>query len=453
MQAEADRLRAKALHEIVDQEGLDGVLKLAEIAESPGQVGATLAQADLVPIERVLPHVLRNSNPRYAMLAGGYARDRFRVGWEWVDTLRLEEWTKSDAGVLLSLAGLNPRAWKLAERLGDEVLGEYWKSVPTYGKSSLDQQQFEFACRKLLEAGRPESAIDMLTPGIFDQVTVSPSLIMDAMTGYRDWINCNPDAAQRDGTLHVVHELFDWLQRNVSFGDDEPTRRLAQLEWEFQLDGGGTYGAAPKTLVRCLSEDPKFFAELIAATYRSKNDGDSKNQPTQEQAKIAMHGYRVLGNWNRVPGTQSDDSSREAISEDQLLAWLESARSRCRDSGHLEIADSKIGEMLARWPKPKDENTMWPCEEICDAIEEVDSDDLDRGFHIGVLNSRGVTCRSPFDGGELEYKERDKCRRWAEMCDNEWPRTAACLRRVAESYDFQAQREDVRAAERAQERY
>ena len=141
------------------------------------------------------------------------------------------------------------------------------------------------------------------------------------------------------------------------------------------------------------------------------------------------------------------------IDEEQLLRWLESARSLCRDSGHLEVADSKIGEMLASWPRPHSENTMWPCEEICDALEEANSDDLDRGFQIGIRNSRGVTTRSPLDGGDLERKERDKYRRWADHCHIDWPRTAASLRSVADSYDFDAQHEDARAAERAQDRH
>jgi hypothetical protein len=151
---------------------------------------------------------------------------------------------------------------------------------------------------------------------------------------------------------------------------------------------------------------------------------------------------------NRIPGSQSDGS----IDEEQLLGWLESARSLCRDSGNLEIADSQIGEMLARWPQPQSEETMWPCEEICDAIEEANSDDLDRGFQIGVLNSRGATLSSPLDGGDLERKERDRYRRWAGLCNVDWPRTAASLRKVAESYESIAEREDSRAAERAHER-
>ncbi len=96
---------------------------------------------------------------------------------------------------------------------------------------------------------------------------------------------------------------------------------------------------------------------------------------------------------------------------------------------------------------------MWPCEEIRDAIEEAESDDLNHGFQIGILNSRGATMRSPLDGGDLERREAAKYQRWAELCDIDWPRTAASLRSVADSYEFDAQREDARAAERAQDRH
>ncbi|NUQ61608.1 MAG: hypothetical protein HUU20_03915 [Pirellulales bacterium] len=45
--------------------------------------------------------------------------------------------------------------------------------------------------------------------------------------------------------------------------------------------------------------------------------------------------------WDQIPGTRSDDT----VDAEQLLRWLDSARSLCRESGHLEIADLMIGEM------------------------------------------------------------------------------------------------------------
>jgi hypothetical protein len=445
MRAKIDRLRAEALREIFGQAGFDGVLKLADIVASPDQVGTTLAQTGCAPDSHVLPGLLRSSDDNHRWLAGAYTRDRIiRDGWDWVRSLSLEKWAALDAAALLCQAGLDPQAWKFAESLGKDVSEEYWKSVRTHGASRLDQQQFEFACQKLIEAINPEFAIEILYDRTFDEGAVSPAIIMDALEVY-----LQSATMPADDTLRVIQELFRRLQKAIPFADDGRTRRLAQLEWEFQLDGSGTYGAAPQTLVRCLSDYPKFFAELIAAIFHSTNEQQSETKATEEQQKRAIHGYRLLANWNRIPGSQSDGS----IDEEQLLRWLESARCLCRDSGHLEIADSMIGEMLAKWPQPKDEATMWPCEQICDAIEEADSDDLDRGFQIGVLNSRGATWRSPLDGGDLERKERDKYRRWAERCDADWPRTAASLRKVAESYESMAQREDSRAAERAHERH
>ena len=104
----------------------------------------------------------------------------------------------------------------------------------------------------------------------------------------------------RDDTLRTIQELFGWLQKIIQFRKDEPTRRLAQLEWEFLslLDG---FEASPATLIHCLSDDPKFFAQLIALIFRPKDEQASDTKPTEEQQKRAIHGYRLLSNWDRIP--------------------------------------------------------------------------------------------------------------------------------------------------------
>jgi len=449
MHKKIDRLRADALREILDQDGFDGVLKLADIAEAPGQIGATLAQNEYVSDDKILPDLLRSSDSNHQSLAASYASVRIsRAGWDWVRTLSLDEWNTRDAGVFLSLAALDPEAWNLAESLGKYVFREYWQTVPAHWGFGLDQQQLEFACLRLMESDRSGSAIDILSGVTFDEITVSPSIVMDALTAYLKWRQSHPEAKPCDETLHTIQRLFGWLQETIPFSNDEPTRRLAELERDYLslLDG---FGASPKTLVRFLSEEPEFFAKVIRIIFRSKKEQESDAESTEEQPRGASHWYRLLMNWNQIPGTQPDGS----VNEEQLFRWLESARSLCRDSGHLEVADSKIGEMLATWPQPENGNVMWPCEEICDAIEEANSDDLDHGFQIGIRNSRGVTTRSPLDGGDLERKEAAKYRRWAEHCDIDWPRAAASLRSVADSYDFDAQHEDARAAERAQDRH
>ena len=152
---------------------------------------------------------------------------------------------------------------------------QYWKAVLIFSDPRLDGQQLEFACRKLIEAVRPESAIGILSGVTFREVAVAVA----GSHGCPDRVpgmGHNPIRIRNfdDDTVRIVQfGSLDGFKKHVPFGNDEPTQRLAQLEWAFQLDGSGTYVQhAPKTLVRCLSEYPKFFAELIAAIFHSKNE-------------------------------------------------------------------------------------------------------------------------------------------------------------------------------------
>ena len=450
MEAEAARLRQNALSEILTQDGFDGVLQLAETVEAPGQIGSELARGQLVADETILPVMLSDRDPKRRMLATCFAGARIvRGGWEWVRQLPLSDWKPTETATFLSQAAFNAVTWRFTEDQDENVFEEYWRTVPVYGCSHLDQEQLEYACSMLLKVDRVDSAIDALACVTFARVTVSPFLVMDALEACLNWKQTNPESVIGDETLHTIQLLFGWVQNAVPHNDEEPFRRLAQLEWQFLslLDG---FGAVPRTLIRCLSDDPKFFTDLIATIFRSNHEIDQNAESTEEKQSQASHAYRLLMNWNEIPGQRLDRS----IDEQQLMEWLDSARSLCRESGHLEVADEQIGEMLASWPKPKDgDDTMWPCEEICDAIEETDSDDLDRGFQIGIFNGRGVVARSPLEGGAPEYREADKYRRWAVACDVDWPRTAASLRHVAAFYERDAKREDERAEERAQERY
>jgi transcriptional regulator with XRE-family HTH domain len=449
MENEAARLREKAVAEIVDLDGFDGVLQLLKIVESPGAVGVSLAMSKLVDDEKIFPQLLTDVDPQIRALAASFARRRIRdAGWQWIRELPLKRWKVEDTAALLIEAVFDETTWQFVDNLGEEVRRRYWNTVWAHSSFNLSDVQVETACREFLNAGRCEAAIRVLSGVTWDKASVAPMLAIDALTACSEQNEPDSETQLGDETLGRIQRLFGWLQKTVPFRDDEPTRRLAELEWRFLslLDG---YGALPETLIYCLSYDPKFFAKLIARTFRSNDEQEPEKEWTEEQQQLASQGYRLLMKWNRIPGTQSDDS----VDEEQLLQWLERARAMCRDSGHLEFADSRIGEMLANCPKPEDEDTMWPCEEICDAIEEANSDDLDRGFHVGIRNSRGATMRSPLDGGDLERGEAANYRRWAAICDVDWPRTAASLRSVAESYKYDADREDAQAAERAQDRH
>ena len=81
--------------------------------------------------------------------------------------------------------------------------------------------------------------------------------------------------------------------------------------------------------------------------------------------------------------------------------------------------------------------------------EEVASNDLVRGFEIGIFNKRGVVMQSPMEGGDKERELAREYQGYAEACNIEWSMTAAALRRVAEGYEEYARREDEETRERS----
>ena len=108
--------------------------------------------------------------------------------------------------------------------------------------------------------------------------------------------------------------------------------------------------------------------------------------------------------------------------------------------GQLSVCDSRIGNVLAY--APEDPDGRWPCEPVRKLIENLHSEKLEEGLEIGIHNKRGVHWRAK--GGGQERMLAAKFRSFAEDVRSKWPRTAAVLKRTAESYEREARREDER---------
>jgi alpha/beta superfamily hydrolase len=84
---------------------------------------------------------------------------------------------------------------------------------------------------------------------------------------------------------------------------------------------------------------------------------------------------------------------------------------------------------------------------VREVIEEVASDELDRGIQIERFNMRGVYSKDPYDGGGAERALAEQARQWADVV-TAWPRTSEMLSRVAKHWEHHAQREDIEAQQR-----
>ena len=79
---------------------------------------------------------------------------------------------------------------------------------------------------------------------------------------------------------------------------------------------------------------------------------------------------------------------------------------------------------------------------MCEVLQAIASPDVATGFEIGVRNARGVHRRSLDEGGRQERALTAKYRACAERLTFDYPYVANILERIAEAYDWEAERED-----------
>ena len=110
-------------------------------------------------------------------------------------------------------------------------------------------------------------------------------------------------------------------------------------------------------------------------------------------------------------------------------------------SGHDGIAAHKIGQFIGRTIYPYLENTEFLFH-VAPVIESHGSEDLTDGLINGILNSRGVTTRDPFDGGKLEHGLAAKFGSLAKSIREFSPTLAKCFTTIQSHYEHHARLED-----------
>ncbi|NMB99171.1 MAG: hypothetical protein GYA35_02700 [Thermoanaerobaculaceae bacterium] len=184
---------------------------------------------------------------------------------------------------------------------------------------------------------------------------------------------------------------------------------------------------------------------MIKSLYKPKNknvENVEEELPIELRKQRAQHAWELLHTWKTIP--RNDESGK--INYYKLKDWVEKARELCRYIDRLEVCDSHIGQVFA-YSLP-DEDGNWPPEAICKIVEEIGSKELGEGFITGTLNKRGVVTKSLFEGGDQERKLVGMYNKYSQELAIKFPRMSAILKKIAEYYENQAEREDKEAEKR-----
>lgn len=449
--AELARLRTNAVGDVLADGGLGAVERLADSANARHAVGAALAAAAPRHDSDMLAWLALADDPAGTArveTAYGYVAGRLRgAGFELVDEL-VALTDDPVARALVLRAGRDPQAaWQRLDVLPGSVSEQYWRRFSYFGLGG-DFPAVLDAARGLVGAGRNAAALDLIA--LYAKRTDTPEAAAFAATALEGLIAggmSDPEVAVL--ARHDYQRLFVLLERHREAVGEQ---RVVNLEW--QLFPALGFDADAPALHAALSEDPAFFAELVGYVYKrdphvaagSQSGVQSAEEPDaqdplldlEQRREFASRAYRVLRSWRRCPGAGPDNRPDAQA----LQSWTDQARARLADQARLGAGDSEIGQALA-WAAPDSDGTA-PPRAVRDLLESVRSERLDEGLELGLLNKRGVTSRGVYDGGRQEQDLADQYRQGADDA-TAWPRTRRLLRRLADSYERDAHREDARA--------
>jgi addiction module HigA family antidote len=428
-------LRSDALREIWTAHEFEGVLGLLARSNAPHTVGqhavsCVTAETSLIDfLERCLAIDGDLENKADACIQGFLfsLETEIRVRLLSVLAGRVDA---ARIGRLFRCAPFAEETWRLLDRYGVEIRNRYWAEVtPSWGRHT-DGELTELIDR-LLDAHRPRAAFHAVH---MDWSRIETSRLKRLL------LSVATSTAEPPGILQLdpydVSAALESLDGRPGVTPDE----MAQLEFMYISALDRSEHGIPN-LERRIAESPSLFVQVLALVYKRRDEGQDPPEwridDVDRAAAVALAAHRLLEQMHRIPG--SDQAG--VVSAEALATWLNDVRELCTESGRSVIGDQCIGQLLAN--APADNDGAWPCTAVCDAMETIASQEIAKGFVIGVRNSRGVHWRG--EGGAQERDLARKYRRWAQLRAFDYPYIGAVLERIAAAYDREAEWEDSEA--------
>ena len=428
------RLRAAAMTEIWEKRGFKGVLQILSDGSVAGVVGDSVALSVTDADERVEflkiclatnGDIERQIDDCIVGFLGSVSDDARRAILSAVaDDDKIDRTVR-----VFRCAPFSGATWRQLDGYCSEVRDKYWREVHPGWNRYSDAELIEVTDR-LLDAERPLAAFDVVD---LDWSRIESSRLKRLLLAVATVKPEPEEHHQLDA--YYISEALDSLGERRGISPEE----MAQLEFIYIDALRGSKHGIPN-LENQIEESPILFVQALALVFRRNDNGQDPKEwrieDPQRQANIAHAAHALLGQITRLPGTEVD----EKVDGNRLLGWVIEVRRLCAEYGRAEIGDQYIGQLLSR--HKDEEDGVWPSTVVCKVMEEVASQDIDRGFIIGVRNARGLHARTK--GGAQERELADKYRNWGNRLAFEFPYVSRVLNDIAASYDEQAIWQDER---------
>ncbi|WP_299223826.1 hypothetical protein [uncultured Psychroserpens sp.] len=437
---ELNKLRDEFVSEVIEKFDLQKVIDLAKKTENPYAYAQSLVNVALSDNqEREILTLLKSKDSKEKWLLTSYigSKERIKGRKETLDVFeRLYEEKvydyKTITQVLLAMR-VDFELFRYIDSLENEEIEEaYWVNQNWY--IPRDEDAVIFAVEKYMKYKRPIAVLNTLGRTRITKKLDSTFLVETLENLDLNEIN-EPENARVNH--HFIREVFSDLQDREALDIE----RMAGIEYKylFIFDRLGN-GVSPKYLYQATAKSPSIYMDFIKNQFFPEDEELKEKEIAEYNPEVRKlmgeNAYRILSNFNLIPGLQPDGS----IIEDELNTWVDEVRILGSENHRSMVTDRKIGELLARYPNG-DKPIFFP-ETIFDTLERLSSEDVYFGFRMQVFNRQSFTSRAAGSGG---YIERDRAEHFNSLADEikiTHPNVAGVFRGLSDGYLKDAKRMD-----------
>ncbi|MBU41598.1 MAG: hypothetical protein CMN76_00135 [Spirochaetaceae bacterium] len=429
--------RLQALHRIHEQLGFAGIERFLDHPDvSAAKVGDTLAILLRTIPDKIGDWIIESSDhysrktkigQAISGLFGGYRSSRIDRLREYVLQYgRQSEWADATTVKFLTLLPLRPETWRMLSGLEEEVELEYWRRLDQIYCDS--EEELHLATEKLLAVARPYVALK--TNYYSDLRHSRASQLVEALVAI-----LHTEEPEKDSfpDTYLLIEVFI----RIAESGEVPESKLVSLQFVYYSVLANGPRAATAALMKRAAADPEFFVQLVSNM--GPKDPDWRSELPLEQEQVFANSRRIL----RRLETIGIDASSKRPEEEQLKSFLSEVMRLAKERGCLDRAEREVGAILGR--QYRRHTGHWPMPILADFLETAVSEDLRHGFFGGILESLGVSMRSPTAGGAQERGIEEDFRRLSAHYRISHPRFCRLLDSVADIYARQAEHEDLSA--------
>jgi len=431
--------RERAVSELVEELGLERVLELRREVKYPWYLGEALAKVIKEEQDPQSMWLCLEDDAPHIAFAHGFISQKLRCeGGSWMQMLVKELLEKgySDNAVanVLVVARSGQELWQYIETLGEGVHQEYWLRMDPIFNDLTNEGVIE-GINKLLQYRRFSPAV---REAWLHRSDLPSSILIEVLRKLDTGESLEPSSL----CACEIRSIF----RELNKREDVERETLLELETLYLplITRVGTQVGVPH-LEEELAINPESFIQLLKWLYPPENEDLQRKEQeglSEEQVQnAARRADLMLGAWRKIPGMQEDGT----IDGTKLREWIDAARTLAEECDRLEVADSHIGQLLAKYPE---DSPNWPARTIFQVIEDINTEQLKEGYSNGMYNKRGVTIQRALDGGGIEREQAEYFGELASslMCD--YPNVAGIFQRLQADYGRLANRYDEEAHRR-----